>query len=154
ALNSAGRVSRERERDTLGALLLLPVTTGEILFTKWLGGIASVRWCLWGFALIWAFGVVTGGVGIYAVPLLAAAIGIYIGLIAAFGLWLSTVTSTLRATLLTVLLTLVLVAGPGNIVQAMEGSWLFNAQRSSTWWASFLDYSLTPATVLTSLCYR
>jgi ABC-type transport system involved in multi-copper enzyme maturation permease subunit len=154
ALNSAARVSRERERDTLGALLLLPVTTGEILFTKWLGGMASVRWCLWGFAFLWALGVGSGGLDICAVPLLAAAIGIYIGVTAAFGLWLSTLTTTLRATLLTVLLTLVLVAGPGNIVQAMEGSWLFNAQRSSSWWASILDYSLTPATVLTSLCYR
>jgi ABC-type transport system involved in multi-copper enzyme maturation permease subunit len=154
ALNSAGRVSRERERDTLGALLLLPVTTGEILFTKWLGGIASVRWCLWGFALVWIFGVVSGGLNICAVPLLAAAIGIYIGVTAAFGLWLSTVTSTLRATLLTVLLTLMLVAGPANIVQALEGPWLFNAQRSSTWWAAFLDYSMTPATVLASLGYR
>src|SRR5262249_21055610 len=104
ALNSAGRVSRERERDTLGALLLLPVTTGEILFTKWLGGMASVRWCLWVYALLWIFGVGSGGLDICAVPLLAAAIGIYIGVTAAFGLWLSTVTSTLRATLLTVLL--------------------------------------------------
>ena len=48
----------------------------------------------------------------------------------------------------------VLVAGPGNLVQAMEGSWQFEAQRASTWWASLLDYSLTPSTVLTSLCYR
>jgi ABC-type transport system involved in multi-copper enzyme maturation permease subunit len=154
ALNSAGRISREKERDTLGALLILPVTTGEIVFTKWLGGIASVRWCLWGYAVIWAFGIVSGGMAIFAVPLLAAAICIFISLTAAFGLWLSTVTSTLRATLLTVLLTLVLVAGPGNLVQAIEGSWQFEAQRASTWWASLLDYSLTPSTVLTSLCYR
>src|SRR5262249_29618179 len=31
ALNSAGRLSRERERDTLGALLVLPVTSAEII---------------------------------------------------------------------------------------------------------------------------
>jgi ABC-type transport system involved in multi-copper enzyme maturation permease subunit len=154
ALNSAGRVSREREHDTLGALLLLPVSTGEILFTKWLGGIASVRWWLWGYALVWAFAIVSDALHVCAVPFLAAAIGVFIGLTAAFGLWLSTVTSTLRATLLTVLLTLLLVAGPGNVVQAIEGSWQFEAQRSSTWWAPFLDYSLTPRTVLTSLCYR
>jgi ABC-type transport system involved in multi-copper enzyme maturation permease subunit len=154
ALNSAGRVSRERERDTLAALLLLPLTTGQIVFTKWLGGIASVRWCLWGYAVIWLFGVVSGGLSIFAVPLLAAAIGVFIGLTAAFGLWLSAVTSTLRATLLTVLLTLVLVAGPGNLVQAMEGAWQFQSQRSTTWWAPFLDHALTPATVLASLSFR
>jgi ABC-type transport system involved in multi-copper enzyme maturation permease subunit len=154
AVNSAGRVSREKERDTLGALLVLPVTTGEILFTKWLGGFASARWCLWGYAFLWGFGILSGGLNICAVPFLTAAIGVFIGLTAAFGIWLSTVTSTLRATLLTVLLTLVLVAGPGNLVQAMEGPWRFDRQRSSTWWASFLDYSLTPATVLTSLSYR
>jgi ABC-type transport system involved in multi-copper enzyme maturation permease subunit len=154
ALNSAGRLSRERERDTLGALLVLPITSGEIIFTKWLGGVASVRWYLWGYALIWGFGVLSGGLSPCAVPLLTAVIAVYIGLTAAIGLWLSTLTSTLRATLLTVMLTLLLAAGPGKLVQAIEGPWLFDAQRSATSWATFLDFSLTPPTVLGSLSYR
>jgi ABC-type transport system involved in multi-copper enzyme maturation permease subunit len=154
ALNSATRISRERERDTLSALLVLPVTGAEIVFTKWLGGVASARWFWLGYVVIWALGVSSGALSVCAVPLLAAVIGVYIGLTAAIGLWLSAVTSSLRATLLTVMLTLLVAAGPGKLVQQIEGPWLFDSQRSSTWWAPFLDFSLTPTTVLSSLSYR
>jgi ABC-type transport system involved in multi-copper enzyme maturation permease subunit len=157
AVNAAGRVSRERERCTLEGLLLLPVSSAEILFAKWLGSILSLRTLLVGMVAVWCAAVLTGGLDIVALPLLVAALAVYVAFFAALGLWLSTVCpTTLRAGLFTLLVTLVAVAGPGAAVSfASGGARLLPLPHDASDWAMlFMDYGLSPPATLWTLTFR
>jgi ABC-type transport system involved in multi-copper enzyme maturation permease subunit len=156
AISAASRVSRERERQTLDAILMLPEEPETILFAKWLGAFLSVRWCLWGFALIWGMGVLSGGLHPAAVPLLAAAVIVYAAFGASIGLWFSAMNrNTTRATLFTVLVALVMVVGPGLLLRAGQGNiYRPNVYGPVGWMDKFLDYGLTPTLTLTAMAYR
>jgi ABC-type transport system involved in multi-copper enzyme maturation permease subunit len=102
-LNAAGRFSREVERQTLDNLLTVPDRQG-ILFAKWWASVLHVRGLWWVLAWLWFLGVLSGGLHVLAVPLLALAALTYSSFVAALGVWLSLVMgSTLRASLATLL---------------------------------------------------
>jgi len=105
AFYAAGGVSRERERQTLDALLTLPLERRDILYAKWLGTILAVRPLGWCLGIIWVGGVLAGGLHVAALPLLLAAWAIYAAFLCNLGLWCSLrFRSTLRATIATLLL--------------------------------------------------
>lgn len=98
AFRASGSITGERDRQTLDSLLTSPLDSGEILHGKWLGSILSVRWGWAWLGLIWAVGIMTGGMHILALPLLIIAWFVFAGFIAALGLWFSvTSRTTLRA---------------------------------------------------------
>ncbi len=98
-VRAAGSVHSERERHTLDDLLTTPLTTGQIIFAKWMGAVVSVRWGWLWLALIWGIGVAMGGLEWWAVPLLIVSWFVYATIGAGIGIWFSTGTrSTLRAT--------------------------------------------------------
>jgi ABC-type transport system involved in multi-copper enzyme maturation permease subunit len=102
ALYAASTVSRERERQTLDSLLLVPEDWRRVLRSKWLGSFLSVRQTWWCLAAIWGWGVLTGGLHPLALPLVLVAWGVYAGLFTSVGLYFSTsCRTTLRATLCT-----------------------------------------------------
>jgi ABC-type Na+ efflux pump permease subunit len=111
-VRAANSVSGERERDTLDALLTSPLRAREIVFGKWVGAVLSVRWGWLWLGLIWGVGVVTGGLQIYALPLLVVSWLVYATVLAGVGLWLSAASRrTLRATVGALMLTLLLCGG-------------------------------------------
>jgi ABC-type transport system involved in multi-copper enzyme maturation permease subunit len=111
AFYAAGRVSRERERQTLDGLRTLPDDARDVLSAKWLGGFLSVRHLWWCLGVVWGLGVVTGALNVLAVPLLLLACAVYTGFAASLGLYCSTVCrSTVRATVATLLVLLILGA--------------------------------------------
>src|SRR5262249_47735850 len=102
ALYAASSVSRERERQTLDSLLLVPENWRRILATKWLGSFLSLRQVWWCLAAVWGWGVLTGGRHPLGFRLVVRAWGVYAGLFTCVGLYFSTVCrTTLRATLCT-----------------------------------------------------
>lgn len=106
AVRAASSVSGERDRQTLDGLLTSPLSCEDILFAKWLGCILSMRlgW-LW-LGMIWALGIVAGGLQVWAVPLLVVGWLVYATLFAGIGLWYSiNCGTTLRATIWTLLTT-------------------------------------------------
>jgi ABC-type Na+ efflux pump permease subunit len=112
AIRSAGTISGERARHTLEDLLTTPMSLGEILWGKWAGALVSVRrFCLW-LGLVLFIGLCTGGLyplAVILVPLVWLAVA---GMLAAVGLWFSTVCrTTQRATALTLLVTFLLLGG-------------------------------------------
>jgi len=112
-VNAAGRISRERERQTLDGLLTTPMETDDILFAKWLASVRSVRLFGWLFVWGWTIGVFSGGLHILAVPLLVSGWLVYAGCCATIGLFYSHVCrSTIRATVLTLLTILLWMGGP------------------------------------------
>ncbi len=99
AVRGAAAVRVERDKDTLDALLTSPLSTHEILLAKWAGCLWGLRWPAAWLGSIYAMGLVTGGLSPLALPLLAAAIFVYCGTLAAVGLWYSVVCrTTARAT--------------------------------------------------------
>jgi ABC-type transport system involved in multi-copper enzyme maturation permease subunit len=155
-LSAAGRISREREQQTLEGLLMLPVERDSILFLKWLGSILSVRWFWWALAGIWILGVVMGGLHPLAVPLLAAATAVYTCFVGMLGLWFSSMNrTTLRATLFTVLVLLVLVLGPGFLLMRLSGDGTegFRPERGMPWQTLLANYGMTPTETLSTFTF-
>jgi ABC-type Na+ efflux pump permease subunit len=152
ALSSAGRISRERERQTLDPLLTLPVSRWDILFAKWLGSVLSVRGAIWLLAAIWGAGFGFGALDLFALPLLVAGWGVCAAFLASLGLWLSAICrTTLRATLFTFLAAALFVANP-------LGAWMepYPAAASAPveWTDSLLKVVLSPARALSAFSFR
>jgi ABC-type transport system involved in multi-copper enzyme maturation permease subunit len=98
AVRAAGSFGSERDRDTLTSLMTTTLTTGEIVWGKLFGSLTSVRMFVVWLGVVWAIGLVTGGVSPLAVPLEIAAWAIPAAFLAAFGLYCSAVfKTTLRA---------------------------------------------------------
>src|SRR5260221_2754720 len=76
-LRAASGISGERERNTWDGLLTTPLESSSILWAKWLGSMASVRWGVIWLALIWGGGVAVGGLHWLAIPLLILTWGVY-----------------------------------------------------------------------------
>ena len=112
AVRASVTIRTERDKNTLDALLASPLTTREILVGKWIGCLRGMRWpALW-LGSIYFIGVLTGGLSLLAVPLLAAVIAVYAGTLAVVGLWFSVVCkTTVRATVATVAAVLGLSVG-------------------------------------------
>lgn len=102
AVRAAGSISGERDKMTFDALLTSPLDSDTILYGKWLGSVLSVHWG-WGWlGLIWGLALVTGGLSIFAFPLLVMAWFIYASFVACLGLWFSmNCRTSMRATLWT-----------------------------------------------------
>jgi ABC-type transport system involved in multi-copper enzyme maturation permease subunit len=102
AVRAAGAISGERDRQTMDTLLTTPLENEDIVRAKWWGGVLGVRKAGYCLLVLWAVGAATGGLSVFAVPLLALALFIYLGFAASLGLWLSLrCRTTLRATIWT-----------------------------------------------------
>ncbi len=158
ALSAARRVSRERQRQTLDSLLTVPSEREEILFAKWLGSLLSARGLWWLPGGLWALGVVTGGLNPAALPLMLAALVVYLAFMTSLGLWFSTLYATsMRATLFTTLAALVVLIVPGFMVSMTGGT--AKPLRGSTlagvdWGGMFVEYGLNPPAALWVLAFQ
>jgi ABC-type transport system involved in multi-copper enzyme maturation permease subunit len=102
AVRAAGSISGERDKKTFDELLTSPLDSDEILYGKWLGSVLSVRWGWVWLGLIWGLALVTGGLSVFAFPLLVLAWFIYASFVACLGLWFSmNCRTSMRATLWT-----------------------------------------------------
>jgi ABC-type transport system involved in multi-copper enzyme maturation permease subunit len=107
AVRAATTITGERERQTLDGLLMTPLGAGEILFGKWLGCVASIRWGWLWLGAIWGTGVLGGELHPIALLMMIAAWWVYATVLAEVGLWFSlSLESSMRATVLTLLLAL------------------------------------------------
>lgn len=112
AVRGSVAVRVERDKDTLDALLTSPLGSREILFGKWVGCLWGLRWPATWLGCVYLLGLLTGGLSLFAVPPLAAAVFVYCGTLAAVGLWFSVVCrTTVRATVAAVFTALGLSVG-------------------------------------------
>jgi ABC-type transport system involved in multi-copper enzyme maturation permease subunit len=112
AVRASTSIGIERDKQTLDSLLTSPMDSGTILWAKFIGTLLSVRLAWVWLGLIWAIGVVTGGLHVFAVPLVLAAWFVYAAFFTMLGLWFSmTARTTMRATVYTMLTTLGLAVG-------------------------------------------
>jgi ABC-type transport system involved in multi-copper enzyme maturation permease subunit len=119
--HAASSVTKEREKDTLTSLLVLPVDREEILNAKWLGGFAGWHLILLTMLGIIAFGLVTGGLSIPRGFVLACAIAAPLEFLASLGIWLSVSCRTsFRANLAAALALLLVAAGPMIVSNILE----------------------------------
>jgi hypothetical protein len=87
-MGAAGGVARERQRNTLTDLFMLPGGRREILRAKLVGAAWAGRWFLLAVAGLLLVSPL-GGTPLVAVPLLALAAVAYLAFAGALGLWLS-----------------------------------------------------------------
>ena len=155
AISAAGRVTRERERRTLDSLLTLPHSYGAILFAKWLASILTARRPWWVLVGLWTMGLFSGGLSLFAIPLLVAAFVVYSAFFATLGLWFSTVyQASLRANLFTLLATLLILAGPGVIFTVSGSSSLVpSSVREVPWGVLLAESGLSPLNTLWTLTF-
>lgn len=112
AVRASTTIGNERDRQTLDSLLTTPLSSGAILGGKFLGAILSMRLAWVWLGLIWGLGVLTGGLHIFAVPLLVGAWYVYASFFSMVGLWFSMVAkTTMRATVYTMLVSIGLTFG-------------------------------------------
>jgi ABC-type transport system involved in multi-copper enzyme maturation permease subunit len=111
-VRAAGSVRSEHERNTFNELLTTRLTNSEILFGKWVGSVLSVRWAWVWLGMIWFVSLVTGGVQIFALPLIFVSWVVYAAVAAGVGLWFSVGSkTTLRATVASLATMLFLFGG-------------------------------------------
>jgi ABC-type transport system involved in multi-copper enzyme maturation permease subunit len=111
-VRAATTVTNERDRQTMDSLLTTPLDSTTILFGKLLGSVVSVRWGWLWLGLIWGIGLMTTGLNILALPLVAVAWFVYAIFLTNLGLWFSVNCKTsLRATIWTILSTLMCFGG-------------------------------------------
>jgi len=109
---AAATVSRERERQTLESLLVLPLETDAVLRSKWLGALLSVRPMWWCLGAMWLVGFLFGALNPLALVLLPLAWCAHAALLTSIGLWFSvSSTSAMRATLQTLVAVFLLAVG-------------------------------------------
>jgi ABC-type transport system involved in multi-copper enzyme maturation permease subunit len=159
AVRGAGAVGGERDRDTLTSLMTTPISTGEILWAKWLGSLLSVRVFLLWLGAMWAIGLVSGGVSPLALPLQAAMWLAPAAFFAVLGLWFSTVCkTTLRAT--TWALVSALIVGGAHWICAGMCCFLplglvsRGGSGTDLKWLAFFELGLTPPAVFGILPFR
>jgi ABC-type transport system involved in multi-copper enzyme maturation permease subunit len=112
AVRASTAISGERDRQTFDALLTSPMDSNTMLWSKWLGSIMSIRMGWIWLVLIWALAVATGGMHIFALPLVLTAWFVFAAFVAMLGLWYSMVSkSSMRATVWTLLTMLGLGVG-------------------------------------------
>src|SRR5205823_1067180 len=93
-------------------LLTSPMDSSTMLWAKFLGTLLSVRLAWIWLGLIWAIGIFTGGLHVFALPLMLAGWLVYASFFTMLGLWFSMVCkTTMRATVYTMLGTLGLAVG-------------------------------------------
>jgi ABC-type transport system involved in multi-copper enzyme maturation permease subunit len=152
AIRAASSIGAERDKQTLDSLLAAPLSDTEIVFAKWLGSIASVRWMFGLLCVIWFIGAVTGGLHVAAVPALILELVIYGGFMASLGMFFAATTKTsLWAVLETVVATLLI--GGGHWICTFWIALAISTDAGSRWPAEFLA-GLTPPFVLTMTAIR
>ena len=112
AIRAANSIGNERDRQTMDGLLSTPLGSTAILAAKYVGSLCSIR-----LGLIWLVGIylialITGGLHLFAFPLVLAAWFVFASAAALIGLWYSMAcATTLKATIYTVLTCVGLGAG-------------------------------------------
>jgi ABC-type transport system involved in multi-copper enzyme maturation permease subunit len=156
ALNTCARISREREQHTLDSLLTTPLESADILLAKVLAGFWAMLPLTAVLAVIWGFGILTGGLHIAALPLVVAGYLVYAACMSTMGLWFSMISrTTLRATLFTLLSALIMVIGPGLLARALETAPVrLTGDDAPDVHVLILDYGLTPPITMWTLCYN
>jgi ABC-type Na+ efflux pump permease subunit len=119
--HAANSVCRERERDTLGGLLALPVERRSILLAKWWAGPLAVRWLAYLLAVVWLFGTVTTLLHPLVVPALLLACAAPVAFLVSLGLLISVLSRTaMQANLGLALSVLLVAAGPFIVLNYVE----------------------------------
>lgn len=149
AARAAGSLSRERDRETLDALLASPLESHDILFGKWLGSFLSVRWAMIWLGVIWGVGLVLGALSPESLILLIATWISYAACFAGIGLLFSTVCRTIgRAILYTLAACLLLSVGHWVIWMYITLMTWGQSARGSFSYLWGLHFGLTPPAVL------
>lgn len=145
ALRAAATVGRERERQTLDSLRVLPAGPDAVLWAKWLGGVLRMRWLAAAAAGVLLIGVLAGGVHPASVVWLAVAAAVHGGFLASLGLFVSVSTAgTGRAAVATMVGLIATWVGP----PVLFGYWLGFAGKSGpagpAWFAALWQDGLSP----------
>ncbi len=105
-------IGTERDKQTFDSLLTSPMDSNTILGAKFIGTMLSMRLAWIWLGLIWGLGIITGGLHVFALPLLLAAWVVFASFFTMLGLWFSMMAkTTMRATVYTVLFTIGLGGG-------------------------------------------
>lgn len=109
AVRAAGCLSRERERQTLDALLTTTLSDRTIVNAKWLGSILSLRAGWVRLAVVWILATLTGGIDWRILPLLLVSCASFAALAAGVGVCCSLLChGTGRATAVTLAVLIVI----------------------------------------------
>ena len=142
----AGRsITQEREKQTLEALLTLPMERERILGAKWLGSILRGRYLGYILAAYLGLGFISGAIHPLGVVLMGLAIAVHVAFLASLGVCLSLVSRNSLWANFTMALMLLLVF-VGSWVVFVYSALLTGSRPtwSQSWWYTFSEYGLNP----------
>jgi ABC-type transport system involved in multi-copper enzyme maturation permease subunit len=112
AVRASTSIGNERDKQTLDSLLTSPMDSDTMLWAKFIGTLLGVRLAWIWLGLIWTIGIVTGGLHVFALPLVLAGWLVYASSFTMLGLWFSmTCKTTMRATVYTMMTTVSVAVG-------------------------------------------
>jgi ABC-type transport system involved in multi-copper enzyme maturation permease subunit len=148
AFQMGSSIIRERQNKTLESLLLLPMSSWEILGAIFLGNILRTRFFLLGLGGFFLLGVVTLTFHPFSMAWFLLALVVHVIFFASMGLWISTISSSpLWATFTTAVLLILVFGGPWwflSVLEPSHASWQhYMAQVGLNPWGSwwFLMFS-------------
>jgi hypothetical protein len=112
AIRGAGVISGERDRHTLDALLTTPLAARSIVWGKFWGCLAGMRWAWAWIVALWVLALATGGVHPVMFPVAMFSLAIYASAFAWIGMFCSLqFKTTLRATMAAIMSSVFLAGG-------------------------------------------
>jgi len=125
AVRASTSIGTERDKQNLRFAAHQPMDSNTILGAKFIGTMLSMRLAWVWLGIIWGLGIVTGGMHVFALPLVLAAWVIFAAFSTMLGLWFSMVAkTTMRATVYTMLVTLAWGLGTGSSGSVAFPLWL------------------------------
>ncbi|HMF19528.1 MAG TPA: ABC transporter permease subunit, partial [Gemmataceae bacterium] len=138
AFQMGSSIIRERQNKTLESLLLLPMSSWEILGAIFLGNILRTRFFLLGLGGFFLLGVVTLTFHPFSMAWFSLALVVHVIFFASMGLWVSTISSSpLWATFTTAVLLILVFGGPWWFLSVLEPV-------RASWQHSMLEVGLNP----------
>ncbi len=152
AMRASTSIGTERDKQTLDTLLTSPMDSNTMLWAKFVGTMLSMRLAWVWLGIIWAIGVLTGGLHALALPMVLAAWFVFGTFFTMVGLWFSmTARTTMRATVYTMLTTLSLAIGHWLIWLCCAPFFIFVGRSGANSAAEYLakfQLGVTPPAVL------
>jgi ABC-type transport system involved in multi-copper enzyme maturation permease subunit len=151
-LSASTRITSERERRTLDMLLTAPVEHDEILLAKWLGSFLATKVAWLTLAVVWALGILAGGMQWLALPFTLTASAVHASFAAMFGLWCSARSPTTQRAV-TITAASLIVIGVAPVGAAAVVSRLPDVPNPNKRWLVPLVVNLSPPMNLMQLTF-
>jgi ABC-type transport system involved in multi-copper enzyme maturation permease subunit len=153
-VRASASIGSERERQTLDGLLASPLETDDIVGAKWWGSLVAARWLLFLLFFVWLLGLISGGLHIFAMPLLLFLTALYATFMASLGLAFAAACKTTGRAIMWTIATALFIGGGHWLCCLFPIAVLAWGSGPGSEWLIFFEIGLTPPAVLAFCAFQ